>query len=104
MSEVMDRLKTAMDQIKILNNTVATLTATNKQLADTIKTMGGKTATAPKEDEQKRSTARETNPDNEKCPICDNVHGKPWKDYCWELEKNRHKRPSNRRNKNNNDS
>jgi uncharacterized protein YukE len=42
MSEVMDRLKTAMDQIKILNNTVATLTVTNKQLADTIKTMGGK--------------------------------------------------------------
>ena len=104
MSEVMDRLKTAMDQIKILNNTVATLTATNKQLADTIKTMGGKAAAAPKEDEQKRSTARETNPDNEKCPICDNVHGKPWKDYCWELEKNRHKRPNYRRNKNNNDS
>jgi rubrerythrin len=94
MSEVMDKLKTAMDQIKVLNNTVATWTATNKQLADTIKAMSGKAATTLKEDGEKCSTARETNPDNEKCPICDNVHGKPWKDYCWELEKNKHKRPS----------
>ena len=40
-SEVMSRLKTAMEEIKTLNKTVATLTQTNKQLVEAITKMGG---------------------------------------------------------------
>lgn len=38
----MSRLKTALEEIKTLNKTVATLTQTNKQLVEAIAAMGGK--------------------------------------------------------------
>jgi methyl-accepting chemotaxis protein len=41
MSEVMDRLKTALDQIKVLTATNKTSVESNKQLADTIKAYCG---------------------------------------------------------------
>jgi DNA repair exonuclease SbcCD ATPase subunit len=102
MGEVMDRLKMALDQIKTLNNTIATLMATNKQLTDTIKILGGKTPTPQKEEVLRQPSAKETNPNNEKCPLCEKVHGMPWQDNCWLIEKNKNKRPSYHRKRNNN--
>jgi D-arabinose 5-phosphate isomerase GutQ len=70
MNEVMDTLKSALDQIKVLNNTVATLTATtNKQLADTSKAMVGRASVPQKEEEVKQPSAREMNPNNEKSSL-----------------------------------
>ncbi len=91
-SEVMDRLKTALDQVKVLTATNKTLVETNKQLADTIKTLGGKatTKTPEKEDRPPVPSIKESNPNGEVCPICDKVHQKPFKDYCWALAKNAH--------------
>jgi DNA repair exonuclease SbcCD ATPase subunit len=97
MSEVMDRLKQAMDEIKVLNNTVSTLTTANKQLADALKALGGKqpaNPTNPNPPDRKRlPPGKETNPEGEKCTICDKIHGKPFTDYCYELDKNKHMRP-----------
>lgn len=83
LSEVLDRLKSAMDENKVLLQTVERLTETNKTLANTnktltntISTMGGK------------STALTV--ERGKCPHCDAVHAKPFIDTCWKLEKNKH--------------
>lgn len=79
MSEVLDRLKSAMDENKVLLQTVERLTETNKTLANTISAMGGRTTT---------TTAGTI--ERGKCPHCDKVHNKPFSDTCWELEKNKH--------------
>ena len=92
----------ALDQIKTINNTIATLMATNKQLTDTIKILGGKTPTPQKEEVLRQPSAKETNLNNEKCPLCEKVHGMPWQDNCWLIEKNKNKRPSYHRKRNNN--
>jgi len=80
MSEVMDRLKSAMDENKVLAKSVATLTETNKQLVETIKALGGKTPATPSP----------TNKTFGKCTICDKFHKLPERDHCHSLEKNRH--------------
>ena len=54
-SEVMDRLKTAMDEIVKLNKTVANLTQTNKTLVETIAAMGGVRKTDIKENQERSS-------------------------------------------------
>jgi chromosome segregation ATPase len=66
-SEVMSRLKTALEEIKVLNKTVATLTHTNKQLVETIAAMGGKTEPT------------------EKCLHCNNAHRQPYEKWCYKL-------------------
>ena len=80
MSEVMDRLKSAMDENKVLAKSVATLTETNKQLVETIKALGGKTPATP----------APTNKTFGKCTICDKFHKLPERDHCHSLEKNKH--------------
>lgn len=100
MAEVMERLKTALEEIKTLNKTVetltrtnATLTNTNKQLSEAIasKKVGGERNPRA---EGPGKTGRGTNPNSERCNICGMLHGMPFKDYCWELEANKNKRPT----------
>jgi hypothetical protein len=87
----MDRLKTTLDQIKVLTATNKTLVESNKQLADTIKALGGKAAKTPEKEERPPTPLiKDSNPEGEVCPICDKVHQKPFKDYCWALAKNAH--------------
>jgi hypothetical protein len=79
-SEVMSRLKTALEEIKTLNKTVATLTQTNKQLVEAIAAMGGK------QPEQKSGGTS-----SGKCPHCYNFHKMPFEEHCFKL--NEDKRP-----------
>jgi DNA anti-recombination protein RmuC len=67
-SEVMDSIKTAMDEIVKLNQTVANLTQTNKTLVETIATMGGARKTDTKESQERTSAG------SGKCPHCNNFH------------------------------
>lgn len=82
--EVMQRLKTAMEEISKLNKTVATLTQTNKTLVETIAAMGGGKKS---DDKEERSSAG-----SGKCPHCHNFHKKPFEEHCFKL--NEDKRPA----------
>jgi archaellum component FlaC len=66
MAEVMDRLKAAQEEIKTLNRTVENLTKSNATLTNT-NTAG----TASK-------GGKGTNPNSERCPICNMIHGMPF--------------------------
>ena len=95
--EVMERLKEAHAQIDTLNKTVASLTNTNKQLTENnqklaealAKNEGGGGGGRPR-----RPRRPNTNAEAEACNICGKIHGKPFVDHCWELEKNKDKRPA----------
>lgn len=82
MSEVMDRLKAAMEENKSLAKAVATLTETNKQLVETIRAMGGKANNDGGGGGGKTPTG--------KCTLCNKWHRMPFDDYCHSLEKNKH--------------
>ena len=107
MSEIMDRLKTAMSTIEVQNKTIANLTETNKQLmsnnsnlTSALAAMGGKappikknTAAGGKDvksmtDEERVET---TNPQKHVCSICKQVHAKPFREWCLEIEANKNK-------------
>ena len=101
MKEVMNRLKEANNTIKELQNNNKLLveankelTASNKVLAETIKSIGKGQAGAGEGGEKQQKPSQRTNPNREKCPICNVPHAKPFADYCWELPKNAHKRRS----------
>ena len=99
MKEVMERLKEANAEIKSLTQINANLTNNIKQLTENNKTL----AAALKELSGKKGDTGGTrtggrggnsNPNGEKCNICKMVHQKPFKDHCWELERNADKRPA----------
>ena len=111
MSEVIERLKTAMEENKVLTKTITTLTNTNKQLvesnkqlAEALTAIGGKkpaTPTAATGTETKtgegggwKRQPTPSNPNGEKCPVCNFPHAKPFKNWCWEIEANKDKRPA----------
>jgi chromosome segregation ATPase len=108
MAEVMARLKAALAEIKTLNKTVEKLTDSNNQLASSNKTLTNVVASlekkvkqnynaAPKEkapggQKEKEEAVEKQDPEMAECPCCGNVHRTPWKDHCWELAKNAHRR------------
>lgn len=111
MSEVMDRLKTAMATISTQEKTIANLTNTNKQLiennsklAAALAAGGGKvvkeTPVVKKEEKTGGAAAgdedevKKTNPQGHKCAICYQVHAKPFRQHCLEVETNKNKRPA----------
>ena len=111
MSEVMDRLKTAMATISTQEKTIANLTNTNKQLienntklAAALVAGGGKVVkeTPVVKREEKASGAaggdedevKKTNPQGHKCAICYQIHAKPFRQHCLEVETNKSKRPA----------
>jgi hypothetical protein len=73
-SEVMSYLKTALEEIKTLNKTVATMAQTNKQLVEAIAAMGGK------QPEQKSGVTG-----SGKCPHCYNFYKMPFEEHCFKL-------------------
>lgn len=99
MAEVMDRLKAAQEEIKTLNRTVENLTKSNLTLTNTNKKLSE--ALANNRGGERNASAgaaakggKGTNPNSERCPICNMIHGMPFKDFCWELETNKDKRPA----------
>ena len=111
MSEVMDRLKTAMATISTQEKTIANLTNTNKQLienntkvATALAAGGGKVVKETpvvKKDEKTggavvgdKDEVKKTNPQGHKCAICYQVHAKPFRQHCLEVETNKRKRPA----------
>jgi DNA repair exonuclease SbcCD ATPase subunit len=99
MAEVMDRLKAAQEEIKTLNRTVENLSKSNVTLTNTNKKLSE--ALANNRGGEKNASAgatakggKGTNPNSERCPICNMIHGMPFKDFCWELETNKDKRPA----------
>jgi hypothetical protein len=95
MKEVMERLKTSLEQITTLTATNKTLVETNKQLALALKALSGKTPAAAAEGGEEEKKAPASNPKTEPCNICGFPHGKPFAKWCWELEINKNKCPKN---------
>jgi FtsZ-binding cell division protein ZapB len=100
--EVMERLKEANAEIKTLTQLNANLTNNNKQLTDNNKTLaaalkalGGKAVETPGNRVGTGGRGGNSNPNGERCNICKMVHQKPFKEHCWELERNASKRPEN---------
>ena len=92
--ELTDRLKDALATIKVQQETISTLTKTNKQLADSIaeiKKGGGKGIPNPRNREKQGDGDRHLG----KCAVCEQTHRMPAKKYCYELECNAHLRPEN---------
>jgi regulator of replication initiation timing len=110
MAEIMERLKTAMATIETQNKTITNLTETNKQLmsnntklTSALAAMGGKAPPNKKEataggKDAKAMTEEErvetTNPQKHVCSICKQVHAKPFREWCLEIEANKSKRPA----------
>jgi hypothetical protein len=100
MKEVMERLKEANAEIKTLTQLNANLTNNNKQLTENnmtlaaaLKALGGKPMDTPGNRAGTGGRGGNSNPNGERCNFCKMVHQKPFKDHCWELERNASKRP-----------
>ena len=93
--EVMERLKEANATIESQNKTIAQLTNTNKQLTENNLKLT-ETIAKLSEGGGSRSTRTRGRPrgDGEACNMCGKAHAKPFVDHCWELEKNKAKRPA----------
>jgi hypothetical protein len=113
MTEMMERLKEAMATITTMNETIATLTATNKKLSNTIDNMlsnqgntggtgggrgagqGGGRGNSHNKTTTLNGGKSEQEIPVEKCPICKVKHAAPFNQHCWELKVNKEKRPDN---------
>lgn len=111
LSKTMEQLKVLTETVEKQEKTIATLTATNKQLTETnaslTKLLGNGTGGKPADEKptgnskrgdvpgyQQDAKAKETNPKKWFCHMCGLPHAKPFKQYCWELEKNKSTRPA----------
>ena len=93
--EVMARLKEANETIESQNKTIAQLTNTNKQLTENNQRLTEALAKLGESGGRNRRPRKpNTNAEGEACNICGKIHGKPFVDHCWELEKNKSKRPA----------
>ena len=100
MKEIMERLKAAEAEKKTLLANNKQLTDNNKQLVESNKSLtealsklrvgGGRYR-----GNQNRDGGGGGGQEIGKCNICNQEHKKPFKEHCWELERNKAQRPAN---------